>query len=63
MPRVKVIMPKFKVTSTMSLTPVLKSLGVHTAFSSGVADFTRMADGGLYISDVVHKVQQRCGKA
>ncbi|EFJ49447.1 hypothetical protein VOLCADRAFT_104321 [Volvox carteri f. nagariensis] len=52
--RVKIVMPKFKVSSQLSLKPVLKEMGVEVAFTVA-ADFTRMADGGLFISDVVHK--------
>ncbi|KXZ55632.1 hypothetical protein GPECTOR_2g1182 [Gonium pectorale] len=47
-------LPKFKVTSQLSLKPVLKSLGVQAAFSPG-ADFSRMAERGLFVSDAVHK--------
>ncbi|GLC47968.1 hypothetical protein PLESTB_000044800 [Pleodorina starrii] len=42
---VNVTLPKFKASSTMSLVPVLKGLGVEAAFSSAAANFSRMADG------------------
>ncbi|KAG2501611.1 hypothetical protein HYH03_000116 [Edaphochlamys debaryana] len=54
MPEVLVVMPKFKVSSQMSLTPVLQHLGVKSAFG-GSADFSRLSASGLHISDVVHK--------
>ncbi|GIM08522.1 hypothetical protein Vretimale_12536 [Volvox reticuliferus] len=52
---VKLIMPKFKVATAISLKPVLQSLGVESAFSPGAADFSRMVDFGAFVSDVVHK--------
>ncbi|KAG2501610.1 hypothetical protein HYH03_000115 [Edaphochlamys debaryana] len=52
--RTKIILPKFKVSSQMSLTPVLRHLGVKSAFG-GSADFSRLSASGLHISDVVHK--------
>ncbi|KAG2501612.1 hypothetical protein HYH03_000117 [Edaphochlamys debaryana] len=54
LPKCKVWMPKFKVSSSLSLTPVLQHLGVKSAFG-GSADFSRLSASGLHISDVVHK--------
>lgn len=51
-------MPKFKTDSSLTLTPVLQSLGMNTAFTPGLADFTGIADNPmrpLYVGDVVHK--------
>ncbi|KXZ55634.1 hypothetical protein GPECTOR_2g1184 [Gonium pectorale] len=47
-------MPRFKVTSRLSLVPTLAALGVRAAFSSG-ADFSRMSTARLQISEVVHQ--------
>lgn len=52
--RLMVVLPKFKVSSSMSLKPTLEAMGVKAAFS-GAADFSRMASGTLFVSDVVHK--------
>ncbi|KXZ55631.1 hypothetical protein GPECTOR_2g1181 [Gonium pectorale] len=48
-------LPRFKASTSLTLGPVLKSLGVRAAFTPGVADFSRMADPGLFVSDIVHK--------
>jgi serpin B len=54
--RVHVVMPRFRVTSSLSLGDALAHLGMPTAFDSRAADFSGM-DGTrqLYISVVVHK--------
>lgn len=53
--RVNVIMPKFKMETSLQLTKDLKEMGMPTAFS-GKADFSGMSDkGGIFISDVAHK--------
>jgi serpin B len=53
--RVKVSLPRFKLTSEFSLGETLASLGMPLAFSSK-ADFTRMsAEEKLSISAVIHK--------
>jgi len=52
---VQLTMPKFKVEYYTSLKKVLTQMGMGIAFS-GDADFTRInRNGGLYISDVLHK--------
>lgn len=54
-PEVELFLPKFKMTLPLNLNNHLKNLGIHQAFNYG-ADFSRLnADGGLYISNVVHK--------
>ncbi len=50
------VLPKFKVSSSLSLTGVLGQLGVKDAFG-GAADFSRMSKSPMFISDVVHKVR------
>jgi serpin B len=54
--RVHVVMPRFRITSSLSLGSALASLGMPTAFDSRAADFSGM-DGTrqLYISVVVQK--------
>jgi serpin B len=49
-------MPSFKIETGQQLARLLQGLGMTTAFTPGVADFSGM-DGGLdlYISDVIHK--------
>ncbi|MBE7045865.1 MAG: hypothetical protein E7396_00435 [Ruminococcaceae bacterium] len=47
-------LPKFKTEFSMNLNDVLKLMGMNTAFTNG-ADFSRMSDVSLMISDVIHK--------
>jgi serpin B len=48
-------LPKFNITtSSFSLAPVLKSLGMSVAFSD-LADFSGISDNPLYIGNVIHK--------
>lgn len=47
-------LPKFKTEFSMNLNDVLKLMGMNTAFTNG-ADFSRMSDVPLMISDVIHK--------
>jgi serpin B len=49
-----VTLPKFKIEDDMVLNGALKTLGMKTAFSKS-ADFTGIADGGLWISLVKQK--------
>ncbi len=52
---VKLMMPKFKMTSSFNLSEVLKELGMVDAFSTD-ADFSGMAKKEeLFISEVIHK--------
>ncbi|MGY6499978.1 MAG: serpin family protein [Acidimicrobiales bacterium] len=49
-------MPRFEITSAMSLPPVLESMGIVDAFDPERADFSAMSDEvQLYISDVIHQ--------
>ena len=53
---VLVTMPKFTLRYDRELRDVLSALGMGIAFSSGLADFTRLLpSGGAYISKVKHK--------
>ncbi len=47
-------LPKFTCEFGLELNDVLAGLGMDTAFD-GRANFSRMADAGLYISSVIHK--------
>ena len=48
-------MPKFKSEYSKNLNSVLKALGIPTAFDANKADFSGIADKGLYIGSVIHK--------
>src|SRR5438477_10619857 len=53
--KVRVFLPKFKMTSEFSLKKVLSAMGMPTAYTKA-ADFSRMASGeSLMISEVLHK--------
>ena len=47
--------PRFKLAYEATLNDPLRALGMGVAFDPGLADFTGMASGGLYISSVIHK--------
>jgi len=49
-------LPKFKAEFEIELSETLKEQGVKDAFTPGVADFTRIDGGGLFITQVIHKV-------
>ena len=52
----QVTMPKFKVETEYSLPDQLTTLGIQEIFSPG-ADFSRLTeDGGIFVSDIIHKV-------
>jgi len=56
MHKVNVSLPKFKIETTENLNNDLKAIGMTTAFSSLLADFSRMTDTEkLYIDKVLHK--------
>ena len=46
--------PKFRCEYSASLTDILKLLGMSKAFTGG-ADFSRMSDVPMAVSDVIHK--------
>jgi serpin B len=52
--KVRVFLPRFELTLPIQLGETLKSMGMPDAFSGG-ADFSGMAKGQLFISEVVHK--------
>ena len=53
---VDITMPKLKLEPpVMELTRQLQALGMKSAFDPAKADFSRIAPGGLFISDVFHK--------
>jgi serpin B len=54
--KVEVTMPRFKLTSTFSLSDTLKAIGMSLAFDQDRADFSGMStQEKLYISAVLHK--------
>lgn len=54
---VDLALPRFEFRTQAGLPDALRALGMADAFDSGRADFTGiLADGGLFISDVLHEV-------
>jgi serpin B len=54
---VQLTLPRFEFRTQASLPETLRSLGMVDAFVPGAADFTGIsAEGGLFISDVIHEV-------
>jgi serpin B len=51
--KTKVYMPKFKLETKYDLKSILQEMGIHDAFHD--ADFTGIANSGLYIEKAVHK--------
>ncbi len=49
----EIYIPKFELDTSYPMKEILRSLGMSTAFSPG-ADFSRMVDDGLFISQVFH---------
>ncbi len=59
---VQVRMPKFTSATTLDLVPLLKSLGMETAFDTSLADFSPMGSsslGNLYLGSAIHKTYIR----
>jgi serpin B len=53
--RVNITMPRFKFAFEAGLNDLLKKMGMQKAFIPEVADFSKIADIELYISEVKHK--------
>lgn len=53
--KVQVWLPKFSCEYSLNMNDLLSSLGMSDAFDAGKADFSKMSDAGLYISDVIHQ--------
>lgn len=54
--RVKLTLPKFKVSGTYSLRGALQALGVRDAFAAGLADFTAITGGSeIVLNNIVHQ--------
>ena len=51
---IDISLPKFKTEFSMSLNDILKLLGMNKAFTSD-ADFSKMSDVSLMISNIIHK--------
>lgn len=56
---VELYLPKFELECESTMNKVLMELGMPDAFDAGKADFSRMAHGNLFISEVKHKVRMR----
>lgn len=53
---VKFSIPKFKLDYSKSLSSILKKMGMPSAFTANLADFSKMTlEKDLYISEVLHK--------
>jgi len=52
--KLDVFLPRFAITHRQSLSKTLAAMGMTNAFGAD-ADFSRMSDAGLFISDVIHK--------
>ncbi|MBQ6889497.1 MAG: serpin family protein [Oscillospiraceae bacterium] len=53
--QVRVWLPKFTCEYDLNMNELLCGLGMSDAFDAGMADFSKMSDAGLYISEVLHK--------
>ena len=54
--KVSLALPRFRIETGTSLVALLKALGMPSAFSASMADFSGMdGTGGLFISEVIHK--------
>lgn len=54
--KVEIYLPKFKMSFEQKLVPVLRNLGLESAFESGQADFSGMnGKKDLYISEILQK--------
>jgi serine protease inhibitor len=51
----EVILPRFKIEYEVNLNDALKALGMSEAFDSARANFSGIAQGRIYISEVKHK--------
>ncbi len=54
---VKAWLPKFSYEYSLDMNEMLIDLGMATAFDEDQADFSRMSDTALYISQVIHKTR------
>ncbi len=53
---IELTLPKFRATLTLDLSPILRRLGMESAFRASAADFSGISRSpGLLISDVVHR--------
>ncbi|MGI6106500.1 MAG: serpin family protein [Lachnospiraceae bacterium] len=52
-------LPKFDVSSEMSLKEELENLGVSEVFDGDAADFSPLTDGGCYVSEITHAARVR----
>lgn len=52
---IRLTMPKFEYESSFALAETLAAMGMPNAFMEGLADFSAMTDGDLFLSHVEHK--------
>ena len=60
---VKLTMPKFSLTTTLSLMRTLTAMGVVDVFDGTAADLSGISDNDLYVSDFVHEMHVDVGEA
>ena len=54
---IDILMPKFEIVSDIDLSTILKSMGIRTAFTPDVADFSNMSNARLYVSKIKQKAK------
>lgn len=52
---VNIYLPKFEIEYETGLNDILGRMGIEKAFIDGMADFSKMYEGNLFISDSIHK--------
>lgn len=55
--KMDIFLPRFKMQSRFNLRSVLPAMGISDAFNPTTADFTRISEEGLYVSDAFHDVR------
>lgn len=55
--RMDIFIPRFKMQNRFNLRSVLPVMGISDAFSPTAADFSRISEEGLYVSDAFHDVR------
>ncbi|KAJ0005819.1 hypothetical protein NQD34_015713 [Periophthalmus magnuspinnatus] len=55
--RMDIFIPRFKMQNRFNLKSVLPVMGISDAFNPTTADFSRISEEGLYVSDAFHDVR------
>ncbi|XP_055008079.1 probable serpin E3 [Boleophthalmus pectinirostris] len=55
--RMDIFIPRFKMQNRFNLKTVLPVMGISDAFNPSTADFSRISEEGLYVSDAFHDVR------